>query len=57
MELAAYLALCALLIAVFFGAFALGQWIAASLRERRRSNSRIGRRLEQSSATLPEHPT
>ena len=57
MELAAYLALCALLIAVFFGAFALGQWIAASLRERRRSNSRIGRRIEQSSATLPEHPT
>ena len=57
MELAAYLTLCALLIAVFFGAFALGQWIAASLRERRRSNSRIGRRLEQSPNTLPEHPT
>ena len=57
MELAAYLTLCALLIAVFFGAFALGQWMAASLRQRRRSNSRIGRRLEQGPGTLPEHPT
>ena len=56
MEIATYLLLCALLLAVFFGTFALGQWIAAGLREGRRSHSRIARRLDHAHHTVPDQP-
>ncbi len=55
MELATYLVLCAVLVAVFFGAFGLGQWIATRLRDSRRPKSRIARRLEHAHNTVPDH--
>ena len=56
MEIATYLLLCALLLAVFFGAFALGQWIAAGLREGRRHTHAIARQLDHAHHTVPDQP-